>query len=73
MPDTSVVYFDSTMTGAPALSGTAGTLIGLLDACLQDGFGGVTLDSLVVASNVATATYSLTLIPISEPTRPYEI
>lgn len=58
MPDTSVVYFDSTMTGAPALSGTAGTLIGLLDACLQDGFGGVTLDSLVVASNVATATYS---------------
>lgn len=58
MPDTTVVYFDSTMTGAPALSGTAGALIGILDACLQDGFGGVTLDSLVVASNVATATYS---------------
>lgn len=58
MPDTSVVYFDSTMTGAPALSGTAGALIGILDACLQDGFGGVTLGSLVVTDNVATATYS---------------
>ena len=58
MPDTSVVYFDSTMTGAPSLSTAAGALIGVLDACLQDGFGGVTLDSLIVASNVATATYS---------------
>lgn len=57
MTDT-IKYFDSTMTGAPSLSGTAGALIGLLDACLQDGFGSVTLDSLVVASNVATATYS---------------
>lgn len=56
--DTSVKYFDSTMSGAPALSGTAGTLIAVLDACLVNGFGSVTLNSLVVASNVATGTVS---------------
>lgn len=58
MSDTTVKYFDSTMSGAPSLSGTAGALIGVLDACLVNGFGSVTLDSLVVASNVATATVS---------------
>jgi len=57
MPN-SVKYFDSTMSGAPSLSGTAGALIGVLDACLVDGFGSVTVDSLVVASNVVTATVS---------------
>ncbi len=57
MPN-SVRYYDSTMSGAPSLSGTAGALIGVLDACLVDGFGSVTVDSLVVASNVATATVS---------------
>lgn len=56
--DTSVVYFDSTMSGAPTLSNTAGSLITLLDACLVTGFGSVTLNNLVVASNVATATVS---------------
>lgn len=55
---TSVKVFDSTHSGAPAISGTAGTLIGVLDACLQDGYGAVTLTSLVVASNVATGTVS---------------
>lgn len=58
MPDTTVKYFSSTMSGAPALSGTAGALIGVLDACLVNGFGSVTLTSLAVASNVATATVS---------------
>lgn len=56
MPDTSVRYYDSTMAGAPALSGTVGALIGVLDACLVNGFGTVTLNSLVVAGNVATGT-----------------
>ena len=58
MPDTTVKYFDSTMSGAPALSGTAGTLISVLDACLINGMGSVTLNSLVVADNVATGTVS---------------
>lgn len=58
MPDTTVKFFASTMTGAPTLSGEAGKLIGVLDACLVNGFGSVTLNSLVVASNVATGTVS---------------
>lgn len=60
LPDTSVVYFDSTMSGAPTLSNTAGLAIAVLDACLQDGFGSVTLTTpkLEVASNVCTATCS---------------
>lgn len=56
--DTTVKYFHSSMTSASVLSGTAGALVAVLDACLVDGFGLVTLDSLVVASNVATATRS---------------
>jgi len=57
MPN-SVRYYESTMSGAPSLSGTAGALIGVLDACLVNGFGSVTVNSLVVASDVATATVS---------------
>lgn len=56
--DTSVVYLDSTMSGAPALSNTAGSLITLLDAGLVNGFGSITLDSLVIVDNVATGTIS---------------
>jgi len=58
MTDTSVRVYQSTDTGAPAVSGTAGALITLLDACLQDGYGSVTLDSIVVASGIATCTKS---------------
>ena len=56
MTDTSVRVYQSTDTGAPAVSGTAGALITLLDACLQDGYGSVSLDSLVVASGMANCT-----------------
>ena len=55
---TQVRYFDSTMSGAPTLSGTAGTLINVLDACLVNGFGSVVVNTLTVASNIATATVS---------------
>src|SRR5574337_1895785 len=51
-------FYHSAMSGAPTLSGTAGALITVLDAVLKDGWGSVTLDSLVVASNVATVTRS---------------
>jgi hypothetical protein len=54
--DTSVKYFHSEMAGAPTLNGTAGALITVLDACLVNGFGLVAVSSLVVSSNVATAT-----------------
>lgn len=56
--DTSVKYFHSGMTGAPVLSGTAGALSAVLDACLVNGFGLKSVDSLVVAGNVATANIS---------------
>lgn len=54
--DTSVKLFHSGMVGAPTLSGTAGALIAVLDACLVNGFGAAALDSLVIAGGVATAT-----------------
>lgn len=55
---TAVKYFSSSMTGAPVLSGTAGALVAVLDACLVDGFGLKTVDSLVVSSGIATANIS---------------
>ena len=58
MADTSVKYFHSDMVGAPVLNGTAGAMIAVLDACLVDGFGLKTIDSITVASGVATASIS---------------
>lgn len=51
-----VKWFSHAMAGAPTLSHADGTLIATLDACLKDGFGSVTLSSLVVSSGIATAT-----------------
>lgn len=56
--DTSVKFFQNTMSGAPSMGSAAGDFIGVLDACLVTGFGSVTLSSLVIADNVATATVS---------------
>jgi len=54
--DTSVCVFSSTQTGAPSLSNVAGNLIEVLDACLANGWGLVTCDSVVIAGGVGTAT-----------------
>lgn len=51
-----VKFLHSGMTGAPTLSGTAGHMIAVLDACLVNGFGLATVDSVVVSSGVATVT-----------------
>lgn len=48
----------SGMTGLPTLTGQAGMLIPILDACLVDGFNLITLDSLAVSGNVLTGTKS---------------
>ncbi len=56
--DTSVKHFHSAMAGAPVLTGTAGSLIALLDACLVDGFGLKSVTSLVVAGGIATMTFA---------------
>lgn len=51
---TSVKYFHSGMFGAPVLTGTAGTFLAVLDACLVNGFGGMNASSLTVSGEVAT-------------------
>lgn len=56
--NTTVKYFHNLLPGAPVLSGTAGSLINVLDACLVNGFAVSAVASLVVAGGVATATIS---------------
>lgn len=53
-----IYTFDSAMTGAPVLSGTAGALRAVLKACLVDGFGAGSVATLTVASGIATATFA---------------
>ena len=53
---TTVRYFHNGMVGAPVLSGTAGAMIAVLDACLVDGWGSGTVDSIVISGGVATVT-----------------
>jgi hypothetical protein len=55
---TTVKNFNSSMTGAPVLTGQAGSLKTLLKTCLVDGFAAASVQSLNVASNVATATFA---------------
>lgn len=57
--DTTVKYFRSWDSGAPAGSVQVADEINLiLQGCLVNGYGQVTLDSVVVSSGVATATLS---------------
>lgn len=56
-PPTDVKFFRFDQPDAPQITNTAGALIGVLDACLVDGWGLVTLDSLSVdVDGIATAT-----------------
>jgi hypothetical protein len=57
--NTSVKFIHSGMAGAPSLTGQVGPLIAVLDACLVDGLGLRSVDSLVVAGNVATMTIGI--------------
>lgn len=52
-----IYTFDSAMTGAPVLSGSAGALRALIKACLVDGFGAGSVATLTVAAGIATATF----------------
>jgi hypothetical protein len=54
--DTTVKYFDSSMNGAPTLSGTIGNMVSLFDQCLNTGFGAFTVTSLSVTDGIATMT-----------------
>ena len=53
-----VKRYTSTMTGAPTLNGTAGTLITLLDACLKDGFNTQAPSGATQTSGTATLSFS---------------
>ena len=50
-----VKWFSSDMRGAPTISGTAGSRIAALDACLITGFGAVTATGITVSGGIATA------------------
>ena len=58
MTSTSVKFLHSELPGAPVLSGTAGSLIAVLDACLVNGWGLLTASAVNVASGMATATFT---------------
>lgn len=53
---TQTKHFTSAMANGPALSGTAGALIAVLDAVLVNGFGLQAVSSIVVVDDVATVT-----------------
>ena len=53
-----VKLFESSQTGAPALSGSAGNLISLLDAVLVNGFNLKSVASITRSGSTATATVS---------------
>lgn len=53
-----VKYFDSTLPGAPSLTGQAGTLVTLLDAVLVNGFNTKTVSGITRSGSTATATTS---------------
>lgn len=54
----SVKFFHSGMNSAPVLSGSAGAMVGVLDACLKDGFGSKSVTSLTISGGVATMNFS---------------
>lgn len=56
--DTSVKHFYSAMAGAPTVSGTAGSLIATLDACLVHGFGVKVVDSATVSNGVCRLSFA---------------
>ncbi len=53
---TSVVWYSNADSGAPVLNGQAGSLVGLLDACLVNGFNIRAISTITVNANVATLT-----------------
>lgn len=55
MAGNNVIWFDSSEAGAPVLNNAAGSLLGVLQACLVDGFGIKSVSGITVSANVATA------------------
>lgn len=77
---TTVKHFHHQMTGAPVLTQAAGAMIAVLDACLVNGFGTITADSVTITDNVATVNVSAghsfeadTIVLISGVSTPSEL
>lgn len=56
--DTSVKHFYSAMAGAPTVSGTVGSLISALDACLVTGFGAKVVDSGTISNGICRLNFA---------------
>ncbi|WP_182283151.1 hypothetical protein [Comamonas testosteroni] len=56
--DTSVKHAYSSMAGAPAIGGTAGSLIGALDAFLVNGWGAKGVDSAVISNGICRLNFA---------------
>ena len=56
--DTSVKHFYSAMAGAPTVSGTVGSLISALDACLVTGFGAKAVDSATITGGICRLNFA---------------
>lgn len=56
--DTSVKHAYSSMSGAPAIGGTAGSLISALDAMLVNGWGAKAVDSAVISDGVCRLSFA---------------
>ena len=56
--DTSVKHAYSSMVGAPAISGTSGSLIAALDAFLVTGWGAKAVDSAVISNGVCRLSFA---------------
>lgn len=56
--DTSVKHADSSMAGAPVISGTAGSLIAAMDAFLVTGWGSKAVDSATVSGGVCRLNFA---------------
>lgn len=54
-----VKYYHSELPGAPVLSGTAGAMAAVLDACLVNGWGLLTAQSATVSGGVCTLTFAV--------------
>jgi len=58
MSGTEVILHRSTDTGAPSLTGAAGSLIALLDACLVNGYNSKSVQSITRSGSTATVTFA---------------
>jgi hypothetical protein len=59
MAVTPVKFFHSGQPGAPVINQTAGSFLAMLDACLVNGFGLNTVDSVSISGGIATVTRAL--------------